>query len=866
MENTNQNYSENEFFTISDYIKIFKRQWYIILIVFAVIASAVIYNSKTTHPLYQASAVIMVKSNSSQAQVIFNQTQSTQQAINNQLAYLQSRQLAEEVVQKLMESEHADSLYILGTAGSIEPNFFAKIKAVPAKAVASVMSLLNKKNTSMDDSPVAQEKPSQQRDVMPDIQPIGRIAVNSLNVRSFPGTNAERTGNLEYGEIVDVLESRQNWLRVERLNGESGWVSREFVTLDTLTLPDVEENRESLSEERLRNLANRLRGSISISPVRSTDAINISATSPFAEEAALIANTVAETYYEQNLEIARSEASQIRDFVQSQLENVNAELLQAENELVEFQENSEAIALDQETSNLVSRISQFQSEYDNTQIEKEATQDRIEYLRGRLSDSEERSLNNLENVTTPYLQALQDTLARTQLQMTMMRTNPDIGENHPVIQSLENRVTEIRRELKSATQQMISQGVENMDPLNSSVEIFRQILEAQGQIVFLEIKEKQLSQLIEKYNSQLETLPEKTLEMARLQRDRQMKEELFLLLKTRLEETRITEAGQGGSVQIVDAAVVPRSPIRPNLQRDMMVGIILGIGFGLGVAFLRAMTDKSVHDSQDLEHMGYSVLGTIPSISANKDLKGLPKISRKLIHHQDVFGPAAEAYRIIRTNLHFINTEKQGRTLLVTSAAPGEGKSLTAANLAIVMARMGQKTVLVDADLRRPMLHQLFQSEFHPGTADVLLDKSGWDEAVLSTEIENLFMIPCGMFPASPTEVINAKNVGQFINRLTEHFENIILDSPPLMAVSDTSILSNFVENTVLVAKSKETNKDILKKASQHLKQVGGNFTGIILNEGDVKKVGYGGYYYDYKQKPPQNGVAKKGLKSFSKN
>lgn len=865
MQNKTSSTQENEFYSLSDYLKIFRRQWPIILVVFLIVAGAVIYNSITTHPVYSASSVLMIESNSSQAEAIFSQRGTAQQAINNQLAYLRSRQLAEEVVYRLLESEHADSLYILGTAGSIEPNFFTKVQNLPSKGIASIAEMFSQQDTL---TAMSTESEVNETDISekPALRPVGRVAVESLNIRSMPDLSSQVRGDVVRGETIDILGQQDNWIEIETVDGIRGWVFSNYVTVDTLTPPDVEEPVDEYSDDQIMRFANRVRGSIGIEPMRSTDAIRISTESPSAVEAALIANTVAETFYEQNLEISRSEVSQTRDFVKAQLENVSRQLQQAEARVVQYQQDSEAIALDQETSNLVSRISQFQSEYDNVVIEKAATRDRIEYLKGRLSDSEQSQLNNLENITPPYVQALQDTLARAQLQLTMMRTNPDIGENHPALNSIKERIGEIQKELKASTQQMISQGVESLDPLNSSIEIFREILTSQGQIVFLEIKESQLQQLINKYNSQLETLPAKSLDMARLERDRQVKEELYLLLQRRLEETRITEAGQGGNIQIVDAAVIPNAPIRPNLQTDMMIGIVLGLGLGLGLAFVRAMLDKKIHDSEDLERMGLRVLGAVPTIEPNNNYKDLPKVSRKLIHYQDLFSPTSEAYRIIRTNLHFLNSKETGKTLLVTSPAQGEGKSLNAANLAITMARMGQRTIIVDFDLRRPMQHQLFNTDFEPGIAEVLGGELSWEETVMPTEVDNLYMISCGNLMNSPTEINNSRKVGEFISNLAESFENVLIDSPPLLAVSETSLISSLVENTLLVVKSNETNKDVLNKAQQHLQQVGGSFTGIILNDGSDKQVGYGGYYSDYKQKVPQNGASKSGLKTFTRN
>lgn len=217
-----------------------------------------------------------------------------------------------------------------------------------------------------------------------------------------------------------------------------------------------------------------------------------------------------------------------------------------------------------------------------------------------------------------------------------------------------------------------------------------------------------------------------------------------------------------------------------------------------------------------------------------------------LITIKDPKAPISEAYRTLRTNIQFSSFDKKIQTMMITSSGPGEGKSTTASNLAVVMAEGGAKTILIDCDQRKPRLHKIFLTSNKVGLSDILAEKVRFEDAINDVSIENLSLLTSGTKPPNPSELLASKRMQSFVEELKEKYDCIIIDTPPVIAVTDAQLVARYVDGCLLVVAASQAQREAAIKAKQLLEKVNANILGTILNKLEVREKGYYGYYYSY--------------------
>jgi len=298
--------------------------------------------------------------------------------------------------------------------------------------------------------------------------------------------------------------------------------------------------------------------------------------------------------------------------------------------------------------------------------------------------------------------------------------------------------------------------------------------------------------------------------------------------------------GSPNTLTIIEPAIVPTNPISPNVRMNVILAAMTGFLLAFGAAVVLELLDNSIKSLDELSLFpGLMPLGGVGRLPGKAD-------SDRLINSINPFASVAEAYRLVRSNIQFAAADQPPRTMMLTSPGIGEGKSVTVANLGIVMAQADFKTILVDADLRRPALHKLFKLSNKQGLS-TLLD-TGTSLAVAdvlqSTGTENLSVIPSGSLPVNPAERLSSQNMVKLIDQLQEMADVVIFDTPPILAVTDAAVLANRLDGVILVIQSRHTPRPAIKKAIQRLSQMRANLLGGILNQTSGKSGGY----YDYAQ------------------
>ena len=607
-----------------------------------------------------------------------------------------------------------------------------------------------------------------------------------------------------------------------------------------------------------------LQQGLSILPIRNTDMINISVQATSAKEAAFIANTLTSAYAVLNRSMSQEEVRQVKDFLDNQLQVIQEQLTKSENALKVFKEKEKVIALPHETKELIENLAEFEGIYNEALTELLAQRERLKYIDQQLGIS--RKNFDIETISsTPYLAELRKQIAdidqkRARWIAALMNEGVDYRQDGKLKRLDENKEL-LKKKFKEQVSQLAARDI--LDPFAVNAQLLQRKIGVETEIQALNPKVESLKVIVDEYEQQLKGLPQKSLKLAQLERSAKVDEKIFLMMKEKYQESRITEVGQLGDVRIIDGAKPPRDPIKPKKRVNMILGAIIGLGVGIGLTFLIEAMDGSIRTMEDLEKIGLSVLGAIPfinedeALSRARDLKVEQQNGRavdtevkrtaaaRMISHFSPKSPISEAYRTFRTNIQYSTFDRELRVLIVTSPGPGEGKSTTIANLAITMAQMGSKVLLIDADLRRPVLHTIFSEDRRVGLTNVLIGRSELKEAVKKTEINNLYFMASGTLPPNPSELLGSKAMKELVGKLKETYDIVLIDSPPVIAVTDSAVLGNIVDGIVLVTRSAQSDREGAKRAYALLKNIGAPVLGAVLNGVHMESM-YGSHYYYY--------------------
>lgn len=629
---------------------------------------------------------------------------------------------------------------------------------------------------------------------------------------------------------------------------------------DSLRLFQPNEDGEFLP---FRKMVSILQENMEIEHKRDTDILTITYSAGSAFEAAYIANAIASEFQLLNAESNKSEISELRKFIEDRLRIKEKELRASEDRLRDYQETEKVASLDEETTELVNRLSQVEALLEEAKIELQSNLELKKSLQQKLEERKQSLPSDLSEISTPYLETLQKQLAQivsertvylTALQAEAQTSKKQFFE--AAMQQYDDKIKAMKDKLKEEAVKITASSMV-ADPLKLSQDIVSSLLTLDGEVKASTAKINALQDVVSEYNARLEVLPKKVLELARLERRRKVDEQTYIMMTQKLEETKIQEAAQAKNVHIVDEAIEPLYPVSPKKKLNILLGALIGLGLGIGLTFLIEYFDNTVKSPEELERMGFNILSTIPRIEMDKVEKKVErkfkklgqlegrKIEARLITHLDPKSPVSEAYRTLRTNLQFSKVDQKLDSVLITSAGPKEGKSTTAANLAIAMAQAGQKVVLVDADLRRPVIHSIFGVKKDLGLTNYLMEAISYEQLFKTTFLDNLFLITSGVLPPNPSELLASHKMEDTLARLRADFDLVVIDSPPVIAVTDAAVMSTKVSGTILIVSAEHTNRDAIARADSLLKSVNAKLLGALLNGVNVEGM-YGSYYYYY--------------------
>ncbi len=604
-----------------------------------------------------------------------------------------------------------------------------------------------------------------------------------------------------------------------------------------------------------RALVKSLRESMKVEPIRDTEAIRLTVTSVDPNEAALLANMIARVYYRMDLDFNRAEVVEIKDFVEEQLDKIEKDLTHSEEALKQFQETEDVYGLDATAQTLIDQLSTFEATYYTTLADLEVSLRRQEQQEETLNAREKSIVEETMNTTQPIVMELRTAIAELEARKINAMKTSGIKQNDPGITEVDARISDLRQRLVLEAQKISSLGLSPAEQSQISVKLLNDVLLTRIQIIALQTQGTEYKKLVDLYLAELNRLPERSLRYARLDRDRQVNEKYYVLMKTKLQESKISEAGKMSNIRIVDPAIAPTNPVKPKKKMNLLLGMFLGLGLGIGIAFVRDYLDHSVRTTEDLQKMGLSTISIIPEIDVKTALERAKtesngrsdeaSLQSRMISYYDPKSSVAEAYRGLRTNIQFMNPDKPIHSLVISSPGPGDGKSTTVINIAITFANLGKKTILIDCDLRKPILHKVFNISRNPGLTDVMKSETSID-IIRQTEIPNLDIITSGDIPPNPSEILASQKLKNFLTKVSENYDIVLLDSPPIIAVTDAIILSKITDAIILVVKANSTDLRIVERSIDQLSQVNCILAGAVLNGINVSGR-YDSYYYYYR-------------------
>ena len=581
--------------------------------------------------------------------------------------------------------------------------------------------------------------------------------------------------------------------------------------------------------EAYRNTLSQFSNSVDIRPVRRSNLVEVVFFSEDRKLAARTANQLAQDYIDQNLQVKWDETLKASEWLQGQLVGLKGKLEKSEDSLQAYAQANSILFVEERKNLANERMGQLQAEFTKAQAERFVKESQYSLVQaGKVQDLPGFLSNRL----------VQDLAVRlSELEREYAQLTSTVKPDYPKAVALKSQIDSVRAAL-DRQKQSLAQNI--IDEYKSAV-----------------ANEKYLAQALEAQKKEVNEIAEKSIQYNILKREVDTSKELYNGLLQRLKEAQVSAGLRASNIRIVDPAEEPEGAVKPRVVVNLALGFIMGLGLGIGVALVQEYLDNTLKTPDEVESLlRLPSLGLLPSIlpnGAGKEAQG-KLVSVKGGQEQVAMAPAIqtnpaflEAFRSLRTSI-LLSANPVPRMLLITSALPGEGKTTTTVNLGATLASLGNRVVIVDCDMRRPACHRSTGVENKPGFVQCLTGHADLPQAILPVPgVTNLSVIPCGPIPPNPAEVLSSPMAGELLRKLRTDFEYVLVDSPPLLSVSDSRILATLTDAVVLVVRAYSTPYEAVRRARELLYGAGARILGVALNDVDLRRDGYAyNYYYRY--------------------
>ena len=537
--------------------------------------------------------------------------------------------------------------------------------------------------------------------------------------------------------------------------------------------------------------------------------------------AAKIANALGEAYIKQNVEFTSSTTKEASTFLTQQLAEQRAKLEKSEQALQAYREQTDSVSLEERQNVVVQRLADLNAAVtraNTARIQKESAYNQV-----RAALENPAAIDTVPLIlSNPFVQQQKTELAALQRQRAQL--SEKLGPNHPDMVKVGVAIENAEARIKAEVAQIVSS-------MRSDYEAAM-------------AEERSLTATLNRQKGEAQVLNRTGIEYGVLQRDNDANRQMFEALLKRTQETGISEELKAGNIRVIDQAETPRAPVSPNTFNNLLLGLLGGLALAVGLAFAFEYGDDRIKNPDELKKsLGLPFLGMVPalfdkSITTPLITGGAPNL----------FG---ESFRSIRTNVLFSSADEGSRLVVVTSSAPGEGKTAVSTNLSLALAQSGHRVLLIDADMRKPRVHEVFSQPLAPGLSNLLVGDKQVSEAIKESPQQGLWMMPAGTFPPNPAELLGSKKFRDLTLFLQQYFDWVIIDTPPVMAVTDASIAANLAHGVLFVVGAEMTSKRVAQRAVEQLEMSQARFLGAVLNRVDLE---HNAYYYSRYYRPEYGG------------
>lgn len=607
---------------------------------------------------------------------------------------------------------------------------------------------------------------------------------------------------------------------------------------------DSSKARPTAASDPYSRIADSIRSSLNIKPIRETKLVELSYPSPYPVLATEIVNALAEEFINFSIEKRSSSTQQAADFLGEQIANLKEELVGKERELQKYGQEKELDMLTETESSIVRELQRLQEAH---------TQATINRVR---AESRYRQLSNLNVEVDPLPQFL---------------SNPAIQQIRSDYMRKKNEYEETKEFYKESYPQMI-QLKASLDNLREDLqsELQKAVDSAKTEFEGAQTEEWAMARMLERQKGDAARMNSDAIHYRSLRIDVDNKRKLIDSLTERQNETLVSarlESLKMSNVHIIDPAEVPKRPVFPKKKLNLMLALIIGLFGGTALCFLVEYLDNTVKGPEDVEKItGLPSLGVIPYLDTDgvKTKKksrfnirysyggqeegkrtNPPEVKKiELVNHLFPKIPISEDYKTIRTSILLSYAESPPKTLVFTSSLPMEGKSATVANMGVAFAQLGERVLVIDSDLRKPRLHNIFGIKKSGGLSKYLTGKISLKDAIQKTSIENIYVLPTGLIPPNPSELLNSIKMKDMMEEVKNGFDFILIDTPPVLAVIDSMIVSSMADAIVFIIRAGKTTRRPFVNAIGELNRARAKVIGVLFNGLKVKKGDY--YFMDY--------------------